>query len=139
MIIFAAAVFLFAILLFNFEKVTGSAVRLKNPTISLSADGERYFDNPKGNAVTVDAGSLIHVKLTPAENNKRVFIYDPRYSSKAGTFVTECFERTGSRCLSSLATYKTSVDGWMDGVYTIKVSGVSGKAEFTLQNSRYEE
>ena len=133
----AVAVFLFAILLFNFEKITGSAVKMSSPAISLSSDGEIFFENPKGNTVTVDAGSMLYVKLSPAENNKRVFIYDPRYSSKAGTFVTECHERKGSKCLSSLASYKTSVDGWTDGVYTVKVSGVSGKAEFTLQNSNY--
>ena len=139
MIISAVAVFLFAILLFNFEKVTGSAVKMSNPTISLSSDGEKFFENPKGNTVTLDAGSMLYVKLIPAENNKRIFIYDPRYSSKAGTFVTECNERKGSRCLSSLASYKTSVDSWMEGVYTVKVSGVAGKAEFTLQDSGYDE
>ncbi len=123
--------------MFNFEKVTGSAVKSSSPKIYLSTDGERFFESPVGNEVTVDAGSMIYVKLKPAESNKRVFIYDSRYASKAGTFETKCLERKGSKCLSSLATYKTSVDSWMDGVYTVKVSGVSGKAEFTLQNSLY--
>jgi len=130
-------VLLFLIVLFNFERITGSAVQVKKIVISLSADGERFFDNPSGNAVTVDAGNLIYVKVTPAGNNKRVFIYDSRHSSKAGSFETKCLERKGIICTSSLAVYKTPVDLWTDGVYTVKVSGVSGKAEFTLQNSNY--
>ena len=139
MMISAVAVFLFAILLFNFEKITGSAVKMSSPAISLSSDGEIFFENPKGNTVTVDAGSMLYVKLSPAENNKRIFIYDSRHSSRAGTFETNCLERkgSGSKCTSSLATYKTPVDVWANGVYTIKVAGVSGKAEFTLQNSNY--
>ena len=96
-------VFLFVILLFNFEKITGSAVRIKNPVVSLSSDGERFFDNPAGNTVTLDAGNSLYVKLTPAENNKRVFIYDSRSASKASTFVTKCFKREGVKCVSSLA------------------------------------
>ena len=133
----AIVVFLFLIIIFNFERITGSAVRIENAIISLSAEGERFFDNPSGNAVTLDAGNLIYVKVTPAENNRRVFIYDSKHSSKAGTFETKCLERSGSRCLSSLAAYKLPVDLWLNGVYTVKVAGVSGKAEFTLQNSNY--
>jgi len=79
----------------------------------------------------------LYVKLKPAENNKRVFIYDSRHSSKASNFETKCFEKegSGSKCLSSLAIYKTPVDKWANGVYTVKIAGVSGKAEFTLQGS----
>jgi len=130
-------VFLFVILLFNFEKITGSAVRIKNPVVSLSSDGERFFDNPAGNTVTLDAGNSLYVKLTPAENNKRVFIYDSRSASKASTFVTKCFKREGVKCVSSLAAYKTPVDRWENGLYTVKIAGVAGKAEFTLQDSAY--
>ncbi len=130
-------VLLFLIVLFNFERITGSAVQIENARISLSTDGERFFDNPRGNAVTADAGNIIYVKITPAGNNKRVFIYDSRHSSKAGSFETKCLERRGIICTSSLAVYKIPVDLWMNGVYTVKVSGVSGKAEFTLQNSNY--
>lgn len=135
----AVVVFLFLVILFNFERITGSSVRVESPVISLSTDGDRFFDDPNGNTVTVDAGNLVYVKVTPAKNNKRVFIYDSKSSSKAGTFETKCYERKvdGSRCTSSLATYKIPVDLWMNGVYTVKVAGVSGKAEFTLQNSNY--
>ncbi len=135
----AGIVLLLAIFLFNFEKITGAAVRVENPVISLSTDGERFFDRPIGNTVTIDAGSVLYVKVFPAENNKRVFIYDSRHSSKASNFETKCYERkgSGSRCTSSLATYKTPTDGWANGVYTVKVAGVSGKAEFTLQDSTY--
>lgn len=85
----------------------------------------------------MDAGNLIYVKVTPSYNNKRVFIYDSKHSSKTGAFETKCLERKVSKCLSSLATYKIPVDLWANGVYTIKVAGVSGKADFTLQNSMY--
>lgn len=135
----AGIVLLLAIFLFNFEKITGAAVRIENSVISLSIDRERFFDHPIGNTVTIDAGSVLYIKVSPAKDNKRVFIYDSRHSSRAGTFETKCFERkgSGSRCTTSLATYKTPVDTWANGVYTVKVAGVSGKAEFTLQNSNY--
>jgi len=113
------------------------AVNTQKTTISLSTDGERFTDNPIGNDVEVRAGNLIYVKLTPQNNNKRVFLYDPRHSSKAGTFETKCFEMINNKCVSSLAVYKTPTDTWMNGVYTVKAAGVSGKAEFTLQDSKY--
>ena len=128
---------LFAVIMFNFEGITGSVINTQKTTISLSTDGERFTDNPIGNDVEVRAGNLIYVKLTPQNNNKRVFLYDPRHSSKAGNFETRCYEQKDTRCISSLAVYKTPVDLWMNGVYTLKIAGVSGKAEFTLQDSSY--
>lgn len=118
--------------------MTGSAVRTPKTTLFLSEDGENFIINPKGNDIVLSAGDNLYVKLKPARNSKRVFIYDPRYSSKAGTFETKCFERSGVKCISSLAVYKTPTDQWLNGVYTIKVAGVSGKAEFTLENSNYQ-
>lgn len=137
-IISAVIVLLFTLIAFNFEKITGSAIRTSKTTIYLSDDGETFIANPNGNELVLSAGDMLYIKIKPAANNKRVFIYDPRHSSKAGTFETKCFERSGITCTSSLAVYKTPVDQWMNGVYTIKIAGVSGKAEFTLENSRYE-
>jgi len=90
-----------------------------------------------GNDIIIQAGNYIYVKITPADNDKRVFIYDPRRSSKAGTFQTKCFETNIDKCKSSIALYKTPKDSWLNGVYTVKIAGVSGKAEFTLQDSTY--
>jgi hypothetical protein len=129
---------LFTLIAFNFERITGSTIRTPTTTISLSEDGENFLINPVGNEIMISAGDMLYVKLSPSRNNKRVFVYDPRHSSKAGTFETKCFERSGTRCVSSLAVYKTPVDQWTEGVYTIKVAGVSGKAEFTLENSNYQ-
>ncbi|MBI2105820.1 hypothetical protein HYT56_03210 [Candidatus Woesearchaeota archaeon] len=137
MIISAVAVIVFIALLFNVERITGSAVVSENHVISLSADGENFFDNPSGSSVAISAGDAVYIKITPSEANKRVFIYDPRYSSKSGSLKMSCFEKSGSRCISSLAIYKTPVDQWKDGIYTIKVAGVSGKAEFLFQDSLY--
>jgi uncharacterized protein (UPF0333 family) len=135
----AVVVILFIAVLFNIEHITGSAVNVQHSTISLSSDGENFIDNARGNTLSINAGDLIYVKLTPADNNNRVFVYDPRSSSKASTFETKCLEKKdqGSKCLSSLAVYKTPADKWMNGVYTVKIAGVSGKAEFALQNSKF--
>lgn len=139
MVISAIVVIVFVALLFNVEKLTGSAIRIQKSIISLSSDGENFIDSPSGNSVIIGGGNMLYIKLAPAENNKRVFIYDPRHSSKAGTFETKCFERQGIKCTSSLAVYKTPADQWMNGVYTVKIAGVSAKAEFTLQDSQYGE
>jgi len=136
-IISAVAVIVFIALLFNVERITGSAVIARNHVISLSSDGENFFDNPSGSSVVISAGDALYVKVTPSEANKRVFIYDSRHSSKAGTLRMNCFEKSGSRCTSSLSIYKTPVDQWKNGIYTVKVAGVSGKAEFALQDSLY--
>ncbi|MEK6856536.1 MAG: hypothetical protein AABX49_00825 [Nanoarchaeota archaeon] len=133
----AAAVFVFLVIIFNFEKITGSVVQSDDHIISLSSDGERFFDNSIGNTVTIDAGNIIYIKLIPAENNKRVFIYNSKHVSKTEPLETKCSERRGSKCISSLTTYRTPVDRWADGVYTVKIAGVSGKSDFTIQNSRF--
>lgn len=135
-IISAIVVILCSIVAFNFERITGSAVFSAKSVISLSRDGVNFIDNPRYNDLVISAGDMIYVKLVPASNNKRVFIYDPRHSSKASTFETKCLDRIGSRCVSSLAVYKTPVDLWVDGTYTIKIAGVSGKAEFAFENPR---
>lgn len=137
-ILISAVIVLFlALLAFNLEKITGSTIQFEKIKISLSQDGVNFIENPTGNDLILTAGNLLYVKLQPAKDNKRVFIYDPRHSSKASTFETKCLEKSGSNCLSSLAVYKTPVDQWMDGVYTVKIAGVSGKAEFIFENSKY--
>ena len=136
-IISAVIIIALLLILFNAEKITGQSVKVEKARISLSNNEQKWVESPGSEDVIVSAGSYIYVKVTPAKNNKRVFIYDSRGSSKAGTFQTSCSEFKGSNCVVSGAKYKIPTDSWADGVYTIKIAGVEGKAEFTLKNSKF--